>query len=563
MALMLGSLLTHGDSVCADEAAPSATDAETPSFLESIYCSVCHANSNRAGAMRDQNQRGIAPFDLWQSTAMAHSARDPFWRAVVSAEVAATPSQKELIERKCSRCHAPMGTLVQASPPNQVLAHLTTDNDSAQLSNDGVSCTVCHQIRDIGLGTEDSFTGGFRIGAKGLIYGPHAEPFSMPMLRHTGYTPVQSKHLLRSALCATCHTLDTDALRPDGSATGDRLHEQSPYREWRNSVYNDEQSPAEGVGATDPRRSCQACHMPTTDVEGQVISTRIAHNPGGRDFPFLRPRSPFGRHTMSGGNTLLTSLMQAVLEPTESSAMQSAFDRQQTDSRTFLSTAARVIVGETRRTSNELEIPVTVENLAGHKLPTGYPSRRVWLHVEVRTADGQLLFASGRYDSQGYLLDTHGDRLPCESTGGPVLPHFQTIDQSDEVQVYQAIMEDVAGDVTFTLLRGARYAKDNRLLPRGWQADHRDAPATAPVGTDGDADFAGGNDTVVYALARPATFSGTLTVEAWLHYQSIAPRWIQELLRRDTPEIRTFEQLYRNLEHPTETVAHTRTTIAL
>ena len=38
-----------------------------------------------------------------------------------------------------------------------------------------------------------------------------------------------------------------------------------------------------------------------------------------------------------------------------------------------------------------LEAEISIENLAGHKLPTAYPSRRVWLHVTVRDGHGQVL----------------------------------------------------------------------------------------------------------------------------------------------------------------------------
>lgn len=61
-----------------------------------------------AGAMRDDKNRNVAPFDLWSGSMMANSAVDPYWKAVVSAEVAATPSQKPHIEEVCSCCHAPM-----------------------------------------------------------------------------------------------------------------------------------------------------------------------------------------------------------------------------------------------------------------------------------------------------------------------------------------------------------------------------------------------------------------------------------------------------------------------
>ncbi len=241
---------------------------------------------------------------------MANAARDPFWRAAVSAEVAATPTLKGVIEQKCTRCHAPLAGPAPESPGDTVLAHLAGDAPRAALGTDGVSCTLCHQIRAERLGTEASFTGRFVIAAPGPIFGPHQDPFTRPMQHHTGYTPTYSTHVMQSAPCATCHTLDTQAVRPDGSETGQLLHEQSPYREWRNSVYNDE-----GPAPQSAAQSCQGCHMPRQDVHGRPIATAIAHNPGGRDWPFLAARSPFGQHLFFGGNTYLTTLLRDHHQP--------------------------------------------------------------------------------------------------------------------------------------------------------------------------------------------------------------------------------------------------------
>mgnify|MGYP007065671719 CR=1 FL=1 len=49
---------------------------------------------------------------------------------------------------------------------------------SAQLAADGVSCSMCHQIREDKLGTEESFTAGFVVDTKTAmgdreIFGPY------------------------------------------------------------------------------------------------------------------------------------------------------------------------------------------------------------------------------------------------------------------------------------------------------------------------------------------------------------------------------------------------------
>ncbi|TWU36486.1 hypothetical protein Q31b_47670 [Novipirellula aureliae] len=139
--------------------------------------------------MRDAKRRPVAPYDLWQPSMMANSSRDPFWRAVLSAEVAATASMKGAIEEKCTRCHTPTVAPTPKSPDGEVLAYLTNQDQRSQLGVDGVSCTVCHQIADQNLGTDASFTGRFEINQERKIFGPHADPFTMPMQHFVGYTP--------------------------------------------------------------------------------------------------------------------------------------------------------------------------------------------------------------------------------------------------------------------------------------------------------------------------------------------------------------------------------------
>ena len=62
----------------------TAEDPAQPEFLESVYCAVCHANARGATAMRDSRHQGISPYDLWATSSMAHSARDPYWCAAIS-----------------------------------------------------------------------------------------------------------------------------------------------------------------------------------------------------------------------------------------------------------------------------------------------------------------------------------------------------------------------------------------------------------------------------------------------------------------------------------------------
>jgi len=524
-----------------------------PAVALSRVCASCHRFSERASAMRDAEGRAVAPFDLWRSSMMANAARDPFWRAVMSVEIEAAPSRREDIERKCLGCHTPLASRIglEAHGTDSLAHVLECDGELGDAARDGVSCTVCHGMSPAGLGTAASFTAGFELDADRRLYGPHPDPFPGPMRMHTGFEPTQGEHVTESALCGTCHTLVTHALDAAGGDTGLAFHEQTPYLEWRNSAFDEERA-RPGPDAA----SCQDCHVPTRDVDGRPIETRIAHNPGGRDFPFLRPREPFGRHVFVGGNVLVLQLLRdhgpelLATAPREAFAATLAAAREQLTTRT-----ARVAVGDLKPTADRLRFRVDVVNLTGHKFPTGHPSRRAWLRVRVLDEAGRALFASGDWDATGRLVDGSGHVPATEEDGGPVQPHRTVVAADDEVARFRAVMADSKGAATYRLLRGADWWVDDRLLPRGWDPEHADAGPTRPVGTADDPDFGPGRDGVRYELPRLA---GAAVLAVELCYQPVSPRWVAELAAFDTPEVRTFLDLWRDADRSPVVIARQR-----
>lgn len=549
--LVLALPLLLGARVRAEGEA-SQQPAPHAAVLESDVCANCHSNVDSTTAMRDAAGRAIAPYDLWRSTMMANAARDPFWRASVAAEVALAPGRRRAIEGECLSCHAPMAHRVGLDDggTGSLMHVLASESRLGDLARDGASCSVCHGISPEGLGTEASYSGRFLLDGERRLFGPHASPFPMPMRNAIQFEPTQSAHVLSAALCGTCHTLVTDALDARGEPTGERFLEQAPYLEWRNSDYCDEGEPRERAA------SCHVCHMPTHSADGVAIRTRIARHPMGFDFPPTEPRSPFGRHLLVGGNALVLSILRANREELGVLAPDAAFEatiqatREQLSQRT-----ARVEVRSIEREAGRLDFDVAVTNLAGHKLPSAHPSRRVWLRVVVRDASGRVLFASGEHDAQGRVVDGAGVPLPSELAGGPIEPHRDRVRASNEFASYEAILADVDGAPTHRLMRGASFLRDDRLLPIGWRPEHAEAARTAPVGLGDDRDFTGGSDLVHYELEAPG---GALEIEATLFHQSISARWAAELFRLEAPEIAAFRRMYEAAELAPEALASDR-----
>lgn len=516
-------------------------------FATSTECRDCHANFPSAQAMRDEAGRPIAMHDLWSGTMMANASRDPLWRAVVSAEIARTPNAKAAIEDKCLRCHAPMASednAITGGAPLK-LSILTSQSTQGALALDGVSCTLCHQIDADNLGEPSSFSGGFHVTPRQETHGPHQDPVGAGMEDTSGFAPVFATHTLDSEFCATCHTLFTDTLTAAGTPTGEKMPEQTAYLEWLNSSFSD---PTTG-------QSCQDCHLPTVSEDGLPITTQIARGRNGMDIPNLPARNPYGRHVFVGGNTLVPGMFRDyadTLNPVGTlDELAATLERNR---RHLQYETANVSLARAEVTGGALTLDVVVRNLGGHKLPTGIPLRRAWLHVVVRDGDGNLIFESGAADRAGRILGPDGLPLAFEAAGGPIEAHHQRITSMGEVQIYEAVMADSAGKATFTLLRAADYVKDNRLLPLGWDPGATGVATIAPRGVGADTSFTGGSDTVTYTVdVSRGDPPYDVTVEAL--FQPLSTRAAAELFLTSTPEIDAFEVMY-NAADRSPTVLH-------
>jgi len=99
------------------------------------------------------------------------------------------------------------------------------------------------------------------------------------------------------------------------------------------------------------------------------------------------------------------------------------------------------------------------------------------------------------------------------------------------------------GQVTYTLLRGAVYLKDNRLLPAG--ADKAQLPADIAVYGEAvsDSNFVGGSDLVTYQVDVTGA-QGPFTITAELLYEPLSYRFVQDLLIDETSLTARFGGYY-------------------
>lgn len=512
----------------AQETAASSGKAALPAtalpmlFQTSDRCIACHTDVTSPAGI------DVSIGADWRASMMANAARDPYWQAAVRREVIDHPEAADEIQNECSICHMPMAryTAVSAGGAGSVFDHLPVGAGQRPLdflASDGVSCTVCHQIQPDGLGEESSFVGGFVVDTAAAwggreVFGPFAVDSGRTRIMHSAsdFQPVEANHLADSGLCGSCHTLFTHS-RGEGGEIIARFPEQTPYLEWEHSEYRE-------------TTSCQDCHMPV--VEDSVPVTGVLG----------QPRAGVSRHVFRGGNFFMLRMLAryraelGVVAPARELELAAQRTVEHLQSR-----SARLAVTDLRVEDGRLAADVVVENLAGHKLPTAYPSRRAWLHVTVADGDGRIVFESGALEGGARIVGNDNDGDPSRFE-----PHYTTIDDPAQVQVYEAIMVGPADEVTTGLLSAVRYEKDNRILPRGFDAVTASEDIAVRGRAGADEDFVGGADRVRYSVAVDET-AGPFTVEAALWYQPIGYRWARNLADYDAFETQRFLRYYESM----------------
>ena len=203
---------------------------------------------------------------------------------------------------------------------------------------------------------------------------------------------------------------------------------------------------------------------------------------------------------------------------------------------------ALVALTETGIENDTAKYSIKLTNLAGHKFPSGYPSRRAYVEIIAVDDAGNEVFHSGKMDNQYRIV---GEDNTWE-------PHYDLITSQDQVQIYEMVMGDVNGNRTTVLERADVMLKDNRLTPTGFSVNHASYDTTKIVG-DALYDpnfnhFPNGNEgsgTDQIRVHIPLNgFSGNLHVTARLMYQTVPPKYLDEMFTFDNEAINSFRSMY-------------------
>ena len=275
-----------------------------------------------------------------------------------------------------------------------------------------------------------------------------------------------------SELCATCHTLFTHALGPDGEAVGE-LPEQVPYLEWMHSALPGR---AELPGLP---------HARGRGGYGHLVGAR----------PAARPTS---RATTSAAATSSCRGCSTATAPSSASkalAAGAGGGRPPHDRTPPADAAARIDRAAPAWPASRLSAEVVGREPRRPQAADRLPLAAGLAARDGARRDGRVVFESGAPRPDGSIKgnDNDADARRFE-------PHHRRSRSADQVQVYESIMADTDG-------RGDDRAAHRRALRQGQPPaaagfDKATAAKDVAVHGDaaGDADFAGGRDRVRYLV---------------------------------------------------------------
>jgi len=495
-------------------------------------------------------------------------------------------------------------------PQNNPQVHLA---EFGGLARDGISCTTCHhmlvgqgdgpatkepenrcvvarqELLNPGLdGFAKTFTGSFLVGKPTELYGPFEEPKIKPMQHALNITPVYDESVKASELCGTCHVVHLPVLA-DGQTIA-RTYEQTTYSEWAFSDYRTGSTPQKELpyGAGPKAESCQSCHMESKGADGTPFASKIAGIQEHSNFPQaehalgaddidLPVREGFARHTLVGLNVFFLKMAQQFpdvlgIRTQDPMLVSLGLDPLILTEQKMLNqashTTADVTISDLSTAGGTLSAEVTVTSHTGHKFPSGVGFRRAFLELDVLDDLGRVLWASGRTDGAGLIVDGKGEPLDGElwwkdDCSGLLHPdelvyqrHYQTITRQDQAQIYQELVtappDGAASDcgldatpeppLTTSFLSICGHVKDNRILPSGFLSleDRTEIAEALGAGEDlardsgphavgNDPDYVhGGKDSLTYKIDLSQIPGTPSAVRATLYYQATPPYFLQD-----------------------------------
>ncbi|MDH5307544.1 MAG: cytochrome c family protein, partial [Myxococcales bacterium] len=321
----------------------------------------------------------------WAVSAHRWSSMDPAFQVI--QEVMAKQNGPEST-RYCGGCHDPVSLF---SGTKNVF---TEDLSSIRGYNEGVSCLVCHSIRETDLKGNANYT---IAQPERYLYeakpGATAKFISDFLIRAypAKHMEVFSKRLFKTPeYCAACHKQFIDE---EVNKVG-WVQLQNQYDNWRKSKWNPEGEPEKVV-------ECRECHMPLQDSDDPAAgddldSYRTAQDGKHRDHRFIAANSFIPTLLELPGWEEHNELTVAWLQG------KRAIPEIEYKWASGPAVSIEIQAPDTVRPGEEIDIRVVISsNKVGHDFPTGpLDIIQSWINLEVTDDKGRVLLGSGALDVQ-------------------------------------------------------------------------------------------------------------------------------------------------------------------
>jgi hypothetical protein len=522
------------------------------SLAEPTVCRSCHGGTSLPS-------RTFLPHSTWSGSMMAHATRDPIFWAALDVANRDVPGVGDW----CLRCHSPVGWLggrvskTGSGVPGEtvngsngcLLRGSFTDNDGPKDDYSGVTCHQCHRMKELGPNAASAphGSGNFwlddanvnnpgQCGDQPCRFGPYNYQTGDELM--APHVWAYGSFTVTSAMCGTCHdvtspitdlgtpvkTLIVPNMTNAGRDTGLPFPIERTFAEWRQSSFGNAflvdsferpgtQSKS-GVQVTD----CQDCHMrSSSDANARACVQN----------PFGSRTDNLAVHEFVGGGAWALRLIKSLYGGVTGLNREVAIDQAILWSEQLLSMRSATInvaLAPWTAGSGPLQATVTVTNLSGHKLPTGYSEgRRMWLLVEAHDANGAPVFSSGAWNS------ATGDLTPDAQ-----LRIYETLQGRWNSTLGTCETADGLGRPEFHFVLNNCIAKDNRIPPLGFTPAHSGDPEgleMRPVGATYPETSPGSGvlvnyDVAPYTINVPTNTPLPVTVRATLQYQTASKDYI-------------------------------------
>jgi len=301
-----------------------------------------------------QDCQGCHPthYDEWSQSMHAYTAHSPLFFSYKNQTVNSHP---DVGDKFCVQCHNPVAFLTNTDLSNYQTVDQFQNSDLSNVIKEGISCDVCHTVTGISETVRTPNNGAANALYKlypgeNIKFGPISNPESNGF-HNSFYLPTYEV----SEQCLPCHDL---VVR--------NIEAEVTFTEWN-------RIPGFAMFGGIP---CQSCHMPEKD-DGTHDHTFI-----GVDMDLAIPYLE---------NPLFSKVSDML---SDAVTMEFEFWGQQ--------------VPGSISNLDTLVIPITIESLTAHSIPSGTSfNREAWLELLVKNND-TIIFSSGYINSNSQTLD-YGD----------------------------------------------------------------------------------------------------------------------------------------------------------